>query len=123
MMLLSNKSNEGVLRVLDPMCGWGTLPLALRWVQTHHTASLKRPAALEILGTEIRASKVFGAQRNSDGAIRCTAGGTHKFAPQCPVSFVNARSDSLPLTSNSVDLIIVDPPWGTLGNKDEYVKQ
>jgi len=123
MSLLADGRSEKVLRVLDPTCGRGTLLLAMRWIHTHRPMFKARVSALELIGFEIKPSKTFWAQFNANSAFHCKTAQIQQRIPVAPISFVCASSDAIPLASSSMDLIVVDPPWGMQGNNHEYVKR
>eukprot|EP00746_Dinoflagellata_sp_MGD_P146883 gnl/MRDRNA2_/MRDRNA2_79299_c0_seq4.p1 gnl/MRDRNA2_/MRDRNA2_79299_c0~~gnl/MRDRNA2_/MRDRNA2_79299_c0_seq4.p1 ORF type:complete len:132 (+),score=25.34 gnl/MRDRNA2_/MRDRNA2_79299_c0_seq4:94-489(+) len=56
------------------------------------------------------------AQCNAAGGSACGSRTLH-------ISFLQAMSDALPITSSSIDLIVVDPPWGQRHSMHSTVKK
>jgi len=110
---LQRQSACGSLRIMDPMCGVGTYILAMRWVLERRS---RVPA--ELLGMDVDKESVCHFWQNSqapDNSGQCRA--------QWPVTALRGSSIHLPVRSNSIDLIIVDPPWGQRHASHTSVKQ
>jgi len=88
-------------RCLDPMCGVGTYLLAL------HCVTVERGLAAELLGVDADAESVALARRNGTSGI----------------AFLRGSSAALPLRDGSIDLVLVDPPWGQRHASHSYVKR
>jgi len=92
------------------MCGVGTYLLALRWVLE------RRPVP------GLRGAQLVGVDIDSESAdfVRLNAGST---VGALTLAVLHGSSAALPLRNASVDLIIVDPPWGQRHSSHNYVKQ
>lgn len=97
-------------RVLDPMCGVGTYLFALRWVLSREKAAL-----VELVGVDSELESLLHAMANG-------AASDDRWLGQ-PPNFIMGSSRALPLQSNSVDAIVVDPPWGHRHGSHTYVKK
>jgi len=97
-------AREG-LRVLDPMCGVGTYLMALQWLMSRRGAF--RP---NLLGVELESEAVEHLRGNAARA-------------GCPVNVIRGSSIGLPIRDDSIDLILVDPPWGMRHSSHNYVKR
>lgn len=102
--------------VLDPMCGVGTYLLALAWLVERRGfsagAAAPRFPLPRIVGMDAEAQSVEQAALNA----------RRSGAAWMP-SFVMASSLALPIDNCSVDLIVVDPPWGHRHATHAYVKR
>jgi len=96
--------------VLDPMCGVGTYLLALRWVLAQRRVDGQRGA--ELIGVDLDSEALSHVRTNLG-----PEGGSH------PFTIIHGSSVALPLRSDSVDLIVADPPWGQRHSSHTYVKQ
>eukprot|EP00928_Gymnodinium_smaydae_P057116 TRINITY_DN40393_c0_g1_i1.p1 TRINITY_DN40393_c0_g1~~TRINITY_DN40393_c0_g1_i1.p1 ORF type:complete len:470 (-),score=43.76 TRINITY_DN40393_c0_g1_i1:254-1663(-) len=108
-----------VLTVLDPMCGVGTYLLALQWVHQNR-ALLQDIQSLELIGSDQEVDSISWAMRNASTSACSNC--THAHAGVVS-SFFAANSRDLPLAECSVDLIVVDPPWGQRHGTHTEVKR
>jgi len=105
--------------VLDPMCGVGTYLFAIRWALARHGMT-----SSEFLGVDAETESLAHAATNAAiaGAPKAPGDqGENHLHGQLP-HFILGSSRRLPLRSNSVDLIVADPPWGQRHANHAYVK-
>lgn len=101
------------LCIMDPMCGVGTYILAMRWVLERRSG-----ASAELLGLDVDEESVWRLWQNAQ-ATDCM----DQCGAQRHVVPLRGSSLRLPVRSNSIDLIIVDPPWGQRHGAHTSVKQ
>eukprot|EP00405_Crypthecodinium_cohnii_P058703 CAMPEP_0206626258 /NCGR_PEP_ID=MMETSP0325_2-20121206/65196_1 /ASSEMBLY_ACC=CAM_ASM_000347 /TAXON_ID=2866 /ORGANISM="Crypthecodinium cohnii, Strain Seligo" /LENGTH=467 /DNA_ID=CAMNT_0054150543 /DNA_START=55 /DNA_END=1454 /DNA_ORIENTATION=- len=95
--------------ILDPMCGVGTYLIALRWVLQQRGLDSQHPS--ELIGVDLDAGSLAHMWENVETFGNCQ-----------PCTAILGSSSRLPLKSDSVDLIVADPPWGQRHSSHQYVK-
>lgn len=110
---------------LDPMCGVGTFPLALAFVLRRHHPT--RCGGMKIWGTEECEESVSTANRNLRPGTTEASSAVEQDESQhdvqavprdsqpseTSIAFAVEQADDLSFLANdSVDMIVVDPPWG-----------
>eukprot|EP00927_Polykrikos_kofoidii_P040277 TRINITY_DN34465_c0_g1_i1.p1 TRINITY_DN34465_c0_g1~~TRINITY_DN34465_c0_g1_i1.p1 ORF type:complete len:617 (+),score=90.41 TRINITY_DN34465_c0_g1_i1:77-1852(+) len=101
------------INVLDPMCGVGTYLLAFRWLLAHRPLPPGRFGAVHLTGVDSDSEAVrFFTDNAAAGAA----------ARGAPLTAMIGSSIRLPLRDASVDLVLVDPPWGMRHQTHAYVK-
>merc|ERR1712224_1184918 len=103
-------------------CGVGTVLLALRWVHHHRAPLSLNDAKVHFIGSDVDRKSVALMQKNSEANM----GEGMKLkdvARRAELCFVTACCKALPFGKSSVDLLLVDPPWGQRHSTYAHVRR